>query len=73
VTSEQTEDRSSIDTHRLAGYLQLRLRDPYTPTGTGDLNGAIGNWAWDATGPAGAANLYIKTSGGWFKVPLVAF
>jgi hypothetical protein len=73
VTSEQTEDRSSIDTHRVAGYLQLRLRDPYTPTGTGDLNGAIGNWAWDATGPAGAANLYIKTSGGWFKVPLVAF
>ena len=38
------------------GYNQLRMSTPYTPTGTNDTNGNIGDLAWDDN------FIYIKTS-----------
>jgi hypothetical protein len=60
VTSEQDEGRTSIDTHREDpdGYLQLRLRDAYTPPSSTDTNGGTGTIAWDKN------FVYVKTSTG---------
>lgn len=41
------------------GYNQLRLETSYTPSGTSDTNGNVGDIAWNAN------YLYIKTAGGW--------
>lgn len=49
------------------GYTQLRLRTSYTPTGTGDVNGATGDTAWDDN------FFYLKTSAGWKRAALTIF
>lgn len=46
---------------------QLRLRNTFTPTGTADTAGIIGNICWDDD------NLYIKTSAGWKRVGISTF
>lgn len=46
------------------GFNQLRLQTSYTPTGTGDTNGNVGDVAWDNN------YIYIKTSEGWKRAAL---
>jgi hypothetical protein len=46
------------------GYNQLRLRNSYTPSSSGDTNGSVGDIAWDNN------YLYIKTSTGWGRTSL---
>jgi len=53
--------------HATEGYSQLRIRTAYTPTGTADTNGNIGNIVWDDS------NIYVKTSVGWKKAALSIF
>jgi hypothetical protein len=49
------------------GYNQLRLATSYTPTGTRDPNGNVGDFAWNDN------YLYIKTRVGWKRVALSTF
>jgi hypothetical protein len=48
-------------------YNQLRIRDPYTPSSTGDTNGQQGNICWDDD------YIYVKTSAGWKRSGLSTF
>lgn len=50
-----------------AGYDQLRLETSYTPSGTADTNGHVGDVAWDDS------YLYMKTSAGWKRAALSTF
>ncbi|MCK4796772.1 MAG: hypothetical protein KAT05_05280, partial [Spirochaetes bacterium] len=56
-----------LDVNGATGYDQLRLRTAYTPTGSADANGNIGDIAWDD------GFIYVKTSAGWKRSSLVAF
>jgi hypothetical protein len=58
---------SKLDVYSINGYEQLRLRTPYTPSGTTDVNGDIGNFSWDDN------FIYIKTSAGWKRSGLTTF
>lgn len=58
---------SKVDILSTAGYSQLRLRTPYTPTGTADALGSTGDTAWDDN------YFYIKTSAGWKRTALSTF
>jgi len=58
---------SLLDLNAANGYAQLRLRTPYTPTGTADTNGNTGDVAWDDD------YIYIKTSVGWKRAALTTF
>lgn len=49
------------------GCQQLRLRTTYTPTGSADANGNVGDTAWDDN------YFYIKTSVGWKRAALAAY
>ena len=46
------------------GYNQLILKTTYTPSGTTDTNGVVGDIAWDTS------YIYVKTSGGWKRSSL---
>lgn len=52
---------SQVDINGANGYSQLRLRQTYTPTGTADANGQIGDVCFDDSYG------YRKTSVGWKK------
>jgi hypothetical protein len=54
---------AKLDVNTTTGYNQLRLRTQYTPTGTSDTNGSVGDIAWDDN------RLYIKTTAGWKRTP----
>ncbi len=58
---------SRLDINGLTGTDQLRIRTSYTPTGTGDANGNIGDVTWDDN------FMYIKTSAGWKRSALSIF
>ena len=53
---------STLDVSGTTGYNQLRLRTTYTPTGSTDTNGNIGDISWDNT------YIYWKTSTQWLRV-----
>ena len=55
---------SKLHVSKSTGYDQLQVEYPYTPTGTNDSNGNVGNITWDNE------YLYIKTSNGWKRVHL---
>ncbi|MBN2620742.1 hypothetical protein JXB22_06585, partial [candidate division WOR-3 bacterium] len=55
---------SILDVSGSTGYDQIRMRTPYTPSGTSDPNGGTGDIAWDAD------YVYIKTSSGWKRAQL---
>lgn len=55
---------SLLDLQSTNGYQQLRLRTSYTPTGTADTNGNVGDVCWDGN------YIYIKTSSGWKRAAL---
>ncbi len=59
-----TEPTSNLDINGDDGYSQLRLRTSYTPTGTSDPNGNVGDVNWDDN------YIYIKTSAGWKRAAL---
>jgi len=49
-------------------YAQFRLNSAkYTPTGTADVNGASGSFAWDDN------FIYVKTGAGWKRSTLATF
>ncbi|MHC4500986.1 MAG: hypothetical protein ACYS21_17945, partial [Planctomycetota bacterium] len=56
-----------LDVSGPTGYNQFRMRVSYTPTGTADPNGSVGDLAWDDS------YIYIKTSGGWKRAQLQTF
>jgi hypothetical protein len=55
---------AKLDVNGSTGYNQLRLRISYTPTGTSDPNGNVGDIAWDDN------YIYVKTSAGWKRAAL---
>jgi hypothetical protein len=55
---------AKLDVNGSTGYNQLRLRTSYTPTGTSDPNGNVGDIAWDNN------YIYVKTSAGWKRAAL---
>lgn len=67
VTSEQRENRSSIDVHRQQGYLSARFRDRYSPVSPVDINGKPGAFIWDDTQWA------VRTSKYWRRLAFAAF
>lgn len=62
-----TSNTAKVDISGTAGYDQLRLRTSYTPTGTSDTNGNVGDVSWDD------GYIYIKTSAGWKRSELLSF
>jgi hypothetical protein len=58
---------STVHVEGLNGYNQFRLVTQYTPTGTTDTNGLIGDTAWDDN------FIYIKTTAGWKRTGLSTF
>jgi hypothetical protein len=58
---------AKVDVVGGTGYNQLRLRTSYTPTGTSDTNGNVGDIAWDDN------YIYVKTSVGWKRAALSIF
>jgi hypothetical protein len=59
-----TNPTAKMDVAGTTGYNQVRMRISYTPTGTIDPNGNIGDVAWDAN------YIYVKTAGGWERAAL---
>jgi len=55
---------SKLDIIGNNGYSQLRLRNSYTPTTSGDTNGEIGDISWDDN------YIYVKTNSGWGRSSL---
>ena len=55
---------STLDITGSTGYNQLRLRNSYTPTSSGDTNGNVGDIAWDNN------YVYVKTNTGWGRSAL---
>jgi len=53
-----------LDINGTTGYNQVRMRTTYTPTSSTDVNGNIGDIAWDA------GYVYIKTADGWKRAVL---
>jgi len=62
-----TTPTALLDLNGATGYNQLRLRTSYTPTGSTDTNGNIGDIVWDDN------YVYVKTSVGWKRAALAAF
>jgi len=62
-----TTPTAKLDVVGSTGYNQLRLRTSYTPTGTADANGNVGDVAWDDN------FIYVKTSVGWKRAALSTF
>ena len=56
-----------LDIKSPIGIGQLRLQTPFTPSGTKDATGKIGELAWDNN------YLYIKTATGWMRADLKEF
>jgi hypothetical protein len=59
-----TDPTATLDINGSTGYNQLRLRTNYTPTGSGDTNGNVGDISWDDN------YIYVKTSSGWKRAAL---
>jgi len=62
-----TDPSSKVDIYSPNGYDQLRLRSSFTPSGSSDASGDIGDVAWDD------GYIYIKTSNGWKRTSLETF
>ena len=57
----------TIDVSGTTGYNQLIARNTYTPSGTTDTNGVVGDISWDTS------YLYVKTSAGWKRSGLATW
>lgn len=56
-----------FDINGTTGFDQLRLRQSFTPAGTADASGNVGDVSWDDD------FMYIKTSTGWKRSTLTTF
>ena len=59
-----TSPTATLDVSGSTGYDQIRMRTSYTPTGTADPNGNVGDIAWDDN------YIYTKTTAGWKRAAL---
>lgn len=64
VGIQTTSPTARLDVNSSTGYNQIRMRTSFTPTGTADTLGSVGDIAWDNN------YFYIKTSAGWKRVAL---
>lgn len=64
VGIQTTGPTARLDVNSSTGYNQIRMRTSYTPTGTSDTNGNVGDIVWDDN------YFYVKTSAGWKRVVL---
>jgi hypothetical protein len=55
---------AKLDVNGSTGYNQIRMRTSYTPTGSDDTNGYVGDVAWDDN------YIYVKTSTEWKRAAL---
>jgi hypothetical protein len=55
---------SKLDVAGQNGYEQFRMRQTYTPSGSADPNGKLGDVAWDES------YVYVKTEAGWKRSTL---
>jgi hypothetical protein len=62
-----TSPESMLDIDGLNGHSQFRLRETFTPSGSGDTEGSTGNIAWDDS------YIYVKTGTGWKRASLSSF
>ena len=62
-----TTPTAKLDVNGSTGYNQLRLRTAYTPTGTSDANGNVGDITRDDN------YVYVKTSAGWKRASLTTW
>lgn len=62
-----TSASARLHVKSINGYNQLRLETTYTPTSSADVNGSIGDIAWDDS------FIYTKVSTGWKRAILTAF
>lgn len=59
---------AKLDLSGATGYNQLRMRTSYTPTGSADANGNVGDLSWDT------GFIYVKTAAGaWKRAALSTF
>jgi hypothetical protein len=58
---------ATLDVYNSTGYGQMRIRTTYTPSGTDDAHGSIGDVTWDNS------HVYIKTAAGWKRATLSTF
>ena len=58
---------STLDVSGTTGYNQFRMRTSYTPTGSADANGNLGDVAWDDD------YMYLKVSTGWVRSKFNSF
>jgi hypothetical protein len=59
-----TTPTAKLDVNGSTGYNQLRIRSSFTPTGTNDASGNVGDIAWDDS------YIYVKTNSGWKRSTL---
>lgn len=64
VGIQETSPTARLDVNSSTGYNQVRIRTSYTPTGTSDTNGNVGDIAWDDS------YFYVKTTAGWKRAAL---
>ena len=64
VGVQTTNPTARLDVNSSTGFNQIRMRASYTPTGTSDTNGNVGDIAWDNN------YFYVKTSAGWKRTAL---
>jgi len=62
-----TSPTAKLHIQGTTGYNQLRLATSYTPTSSNDINGNVGDIAWDDN------FVYVKTSAGWKRAALSTF
>jgi hypothetical protein len=55
---------AAMDVYATTGYNQVRMRTSFTPTGTADARGNVGDIAWDNS------YMYVKTVAGWKRTAL---
>ena len=58
---------SSLYVSGTTGYNQLIVKTTYTPSGTTDTNGVLGDISWDAS------YVYVKTAAGWKRSGLATW
>lgn len=59
-----TSPTATLDVSGTTGHSQLRVRTSFTPSGSGDTAGNVGDIAWDNS------YIYVKTSTGWGRSQL---
>jgi hypothetical protein len=62
-----TTPTAAVHVKGATGYNQLRMETSYTPTGTADTHGNVGDIAWNSS------YFYVKTSAGWKRAALTTF